>query len=178
MYHHHRHRQSEHHRHVQLRRRAVLPERLEPHAHRHGHGRRHVLLDCRPEHQRHDGGYHGCFLDAGHLHRDLRRGRQLPLHGHGHGDHQPRADGLVLLPQLGQLRRIGIAEHTRRHHLDACDRCVEDADTVLTLKALVRRCCRHTTAPDDLRVRLTARYSRVSITRVDYVEFRPPAPPA
>lgn len=65
-----------------------------------------------------------------------------------------------------------------RQHLDACDRCVEDADTVLTLKALVRRCCRHTTAPDDLRVRLTARYSRVSITRVDYVEFRPPAPPA
>ncbi len=63
-----------------------------------------------------------------------------------------------------------------RHHLDACDRCVEDADTLVALKALVRRCCRQQAAPEDLRVRLTTRYSRVSITRVDYVEFRPIAP--
>jgi len=62
-----------------------------------------------------------------------------------------------------------------RHHLDACDRCVEDADTVLALKALVQRCCRRATAPADLRLRLTTQYSRVSITRIEY---NPPVPPA
>nr|NLI50988.1 mycothiol system anti-sigma-R factor [Propionibacterium sp.] len=56
-----------------------------------------------------------------------------------------------------------------RHHLDACDRCVEDADAVLALKALVQRCCRQSaTAPPELRLRLTTQYSRVSITRIEF----------
>lgn len=58
-----------------------------------------------------------------------------------------------------------------RNHLDACDHCVEDADTALALKALVQRCCRKTTAPETLRVKLTTIYS-VGYTRVEYTEIR------
>ena len=66
-----------------------------------------------------------------------------------------------------------------RHHLDACDRCVEDADTALALKHLIQRCCREATAPESLRLRLTTQYTRVTYTRVAYTELHlPPTGPA
>jgi len=69
-----------------------------------------------------------------------------------------------------------------RHHLDACDHCVEDADVALALKALVHRCCRAAAAPETLRTRLVAQYSvttRTTYTRVDVTQLRiaPPGQP-
>lgn len=58
-----------------------------------------------------------------------------------------------------------------RGHLEACDRCVEDADVALALKSLVRRCCRSAAAPQALRMAIWTTYSSARQTSVEYSEF-------
>ncbi len=63
-----------------------------------------------------------------------------------------------------------------RAHLEVCDHCVEDADVALALRALVKRCCRATAAPEELRARIMTQYRSVTYTRVEYtVVDQPPA---
>lgn len=57
-----------------------------------------------------------------------------------------------------------------RSHLDICDHCAEDAEVVLALKALVKRCCCQESAPASLRARITAQYAcevTVTVTSVE-----------
>jgi mycothiol system anti-sigma-R factor len=58
-----------------------------------------------------------------------------------------------------------------RHHLDACESCLESVEVAAALKALVRRCCCEPTAPDDLRAKLLSRYGIQSVC-VEYTEVR------
>lgn len=51
-----------------------------------------------------------------------------------------------------------------RAHIDACEQCLDEVDVVAALKALVRRSCEGTHAPDALRLRI--------LTQVISVEYR------
>lgn len=64
-----------------------------------------------------------------------------------------------------------------RSHLDACDRCVEDADVALALKALVKRCCGSGPAPASLRASIMTQYSRPGLTVTRYTEVTQVRPP-
>ncbi|HOA88987.1 mycothiol system anti-sigma-R factor [Propioniciclava tarda] len=57
-----------------------------------------------------------------------------------------------------------------RQHLDACDRCVEDADVAVALKALVQRCCRTASAPTTLRTSIMKQYGCSTYSSVEYTE--------
>lgn len=60
-----------------------------------------------------------------------------------------------------------------RHHLDACEHCLDQADVAAAIKAMVQRCCAPPPAPETLRQSLYARYHVESIEiEVRHVELR------
>lgn len=50
-----------------------------------------------------------------------------------------------------------------REHLMACEPCLDHYQVEDALRLLIRRCCTEEKAPDDLRVRMRATYSRTVI---------------
>ncbi|MCC6495151.1 MAG: mycothiol system anti-sigma-R factor [Propionibacteriaceae bacterium] len=50
-----------------------------------------------------------------------------------------------------------------REHLMACEPCLDHYQVEDALRLLIRRCCAEEKAPDDLRVRMRATYSRTVI---------------
>lgn len=51
-----------------------------------------------------------------------------------------------------------------RHHIDACEHCLDEADLLALLKAVVRRSCA-CAAPETLRLRIV---SQITYTRVQF----------
>lgn len=47
-----------------------------------------------------------------------------------------------------------------REHLMACEPCLDHYQVEDALRLLIRRCCAQTKAPDELRIRVRATYSR------------------
>jgi len=87
---------------------------------------------------------------------------------------EPAADCAAVLAKLAQFLDGECAEAEAdeiRGHLDACDRCVEDADVALALKALVQRRCRAAAAPQTLRASILTTYSSPQRTSVEYTEI-------
>jgi len=94
---------------------------------------------------------------------------------------QPGADGSeheldcdAVLTRLYAFLDGECSEHEAddiRHHLDACDQCVEDAEAALALKALVQRCCRTASAPQTLRSRILSTYSAAGYTHIQITEI-------
>jgi anti-sigma factor (TIGR02949 family) len=87
---------------------------------------------------------------------------------------EPNADCAAVLARLAQFLDGECVEAEAdeiRGHLDACDRCVEDADVALALKALVQRCCRAAAAPQTLRTAIWTTYSCTQQTSVEYTEI-------
>ncbi|MDN5570497.1 MAG: mycothiol system anti-sigma-R factor [Propionibacteriaceae bacterium] len=71
----------------------------------------------------------------------------------------------------GELDDAGADE--LRHHIDACEHCLEVADLVEALKRLVHRSCSGQIAPPALRARIVTQITQVSYTRIEFRE--PPA---
>ena len=59
---------------------------------------------------------------------------------------------------------LGEAEADQlRHHIDACERCLDEADLMALLKSVVRRSCSSCAAPETLRLRIV---SQITFTRI------------
>lgn len=85
----------------------------------------------------------------------------------------PDPECSAILAHLGEFldgECVEVDADSIRAHLEACDRCVEDADIALALKALVKRCCGAEHAPQGLRSRIMTTYS---VTYVEYTTMRP-----
>lgn len=55
-----------------------------------------------------------------------------------------------------------------REHLMACEPCLDRFQVEDAMRTLIRKCCGHARAPESLRVKLTASFSRtVVVTRPD-----------
>ncbi|MGL5856905.1 MAG: mycothiol system anti-sigma-R factor [Angustibacter sp.] len=50
-----------------------------------------------------------------------------------------------------------------RQHLHECGPCLREHDLDVALKTLVRRCCQSDVAPDELRLRILARITKVRV---------------
>jgi len=50
-----------------------------------------------------------------------------------------------------------------RQHLMACEPCLDHFEVEDALRVLIRRCCAEDKAPEDLRIRMRATYSRTVI---------------
>ena len=50
-----------------------------------------------------------------------------------------------------------------REHLMACEPCLDRFEVEDALRTLIRKCCSQTRAPESLRVRVTASFSRTVI---------------
>lgn len=48
-----------------------------------------------------------------------------------------------------------------RHHLDACEACLEEFDAEAAMKQLVHRCCAGKSAPDSLKQNLLASLAKL-----------------
>ncbi|WP_342371690.1 mycothiol system anti-sigma-R factor [Propioniciclava soli] len=59
-----------------------------------------------------------------------------------------------------------------RHHIDACEHCLEVADLVDALKRIVHRSCTGQVAPPALRARIVTQITQVSYTRIEFHEPR------
>ncbi len=96
-----------------------------------------------------------------------------PAEHSAHGAEHP-LDCDAVLTRLYAFLDGECSEHEAdeiRHHLDACDHCVEDAEVALALKALVQRCCRTASAPQTLRTQILSRYSSAGYTSIRYTEI-------
>lgn len=74
--------------------------------------------------------------------------------GHSHGESCEQVVGRVHEFLDSELDEASCDEI--RHHLDACEACLEEFDAEAAMKQLVHRCCAGKSAPDSVKQNLLA----------------------
>ena len=82
------------------------------------------------------------------------------------GDEEKKADCGVVLSEVYLYLDLECSETRRaliKHHLEDCTDCLQEYDIEQEVKALVGRCCGEERAPEELRLRLRAKLTEMSV---------------